>query len=95
MVRLPRMTRGMKNLGEDRNTDVVKDVGAEWGDEGERVVVKVRDAGNVAEEIPFDKLLLGNPKLLTAVVDDCVLVRVTVDGEGTGGGGEEVGEDVG
>ena len=57
--------------------------------------VKVGDMGDVAEEVAVDEFLLWYPKLLTAVINDCVLVRVAVDGEGAGGGGEEVGEDVG
>ena len=75
--------------------DVVEDVGAEWGDEGKGMGVKVGDAGDVTEEVPFDEFFLRDPEFLAAVVDDCVLVRVAVNGEGAGGGGEEVGEDVG
>ena len=75
--------------------DVMEDVGTEWGDEGKRMGVEVDDAGDVAKEVSVDKLLLGDPKFLTAVVDDGVLVGVTVDGEGAGGSGEEVWEDVG
>ena len=73
--------------------DVVEDVGAEWGDKGEGVIVEVGDAGDVAEEVSFNKLLLGNPEFLAAVVDDGVLVRVMVGNKGAGGGGEKVRKD--
>ena len=75
--------------------DVMEDVGAEGSDKGKGMGVEVKDAGDVAKEVAVDELLLGDPKFLTAVVDDGVLVWVTVDGEGAGGGGEEIGEDVG
>ena len=75
--------------------DVVEDVGAEWGDEGKGMGVEIGDAGEIAEEVPINKLLLQDPEFLTAVVDDCILVRMAVDGEGTSRGGEEVGKDVG
>ena len=74
---------------------VMEDVGAEWGNEGKGMGVEVWDAGDVPEEVSFNKLLLGDPKFLAAVVDDGVLVWVAVDSEGAGGGGEEVREDVG
>ena len=75
--------------------DVVEDVGAEWSDEGKGMGVKVGDAGNVVEEVSVNELLLWDPKFLTAVVDNGVLVRVAVDGKGAGGGGEKVWKDVG
>jgi len=40
------------------------------------------------------KLFSGDPELLTAVVDDLVLVGVTVDGVSAGRGVEEVGKEV-
>ena len=75
--------------------NIVEDVGAEGSDKGNGVIVKVRDAGEVAEEVPFDEFLLGDPKFLAAVVDDGVLMGVAVSGESASGGGEEVGEDFG
>ena len=84
--------------GEDSggvDPDVVEDVGTKWSDEGKGMGVKVSDTREVAEEVPIDKFLLRNPKFLTAVVDDGVLVGVAVDGEGASGSGKEVGEDVG
>ena len=74
--------------------DVVKDVGAEGSDKGKRMGVKVGNTGDVAKKVPFNELLLGNPKFLAVVVNNGVLMGVAVDGEGTCGGGEEVGEDV-
>ena len=74
--------------------DIMKDVGTKWGNKRDGVSLKIGDTGEETEEVMFDKFLLGNPKLLSAIVDDCILVRVVVDGEGTGGGVEEVGEEV-
>ena len=75
--------------------DVVEDVGAEGSNERKGVVVEVGDAGKVAKEVPINELLLWDPEFLTTIVDDCVLVGMAVDGEGTGGSREEVWEDVG
>jgi len=75
--------------------NVMENVGAEWGDERDGVVIKVDDVRKGAEEISFDKLFLRYPKFLTMIIDNGVLMGVTVDGEGTGGGVEEVGEEIG
>ena len=75
--------------------DVVEDVGTEGSDKGEWVVVKVGDAGDVVEEVPVDELLLWDPKFLTMVVDDGVLVWVAIGNKGAGWGSEEVGKKVG
>ena len=75
--------------------DVMEDVGTEGSDKGKGMGVEVKDVGDVAKEVAVDELLLGDPKFLTAVVDDGVLMWVAVDGEGTDWGGEEIGEDVG
>ena len=75
--------------------DVVEDVGTEWSDKGKGMGVKVGDAGDIAKEVAVNELFLWNPKFLTAVVDNGVLMRVPVSDEGTSGGGEEVREDVG
>ena len=74
--------------------NIMEDVGAEQGDERKGMGIKVGDAGDVVEEVPFDKFFLGDPKLLTAVINDGILVRVAIGDEGTDGGGEEVGEEV-
>ena len=75
--------------------DVMEDVGTEWDDKGKGMGVEVEDVGDVVKEVAVDELLLGDPKFLTAVIDDGVLVWVAVRGKGTGRSGEEVGEDVG
>ena len=41
------------------------------------------------------KFFSWDPKLLTSVVNDLILVRVTIDGKGAGGGSEEIGEEIG
>ena len=40
------------------------------------------------------KFFGGDPKLLTTVVDDLVLMGMSVNGEGAGGGMKEIGEEV-
>ena len=46
------------------------------------------------KKVALNKFFQGNPKLLTTVIDDLVLVRVMVDGKGADGGVEEIGEEV-
>ena len=75
--------------------DIMEGISAERGDEGKRVVVKIRDVGDVAEEVALDELFLWNPKFLATIVDDSILVWVAVGSEGAGRGGEEVGGEVG
>ena len=70
--------------------NVMKDVGPKRGDERDGVVVKVVDAREETEEVLFYEFFCWYPKLLTTVVNDLVLVRVTVDGISAGGGGKEV-----
>ena len=65
--------------------NVVENVGPEGGDKRDRMAVKIVDARKKAKEITCYKFLLWDPKFLTAVVDDGVLIGVTVDGEGAGG----------
>ena len=77
--------------GEDGSSiypDIVEDIGAEGSDKGKRMGVEVWDVGDVAKEVAFDELLLGDPKFLTAVIDDGVLVRVAIGDEGASGSGE-------
>jgi len=76
------------------NPDVMKNVGTERGNEGDGVSLEVGDAGEKTEEVALNKLFDGDPKLLTTVVDDLILVRVAVDGVSAGGGVEEIGEKV-
>jgi len=74
--------------------NVVKDISPEWGDKGNWMIIEISDARKGAEEVPFNELLLRYPKFLAAVVDNGILVGVLVDGIGTGGGVEEVQEEV-
>jgi len=74
--------------------DVMKNVSAKWGYKRDWVSLKVGDTGDKAKKVTFDKLLLGNPELFSAVVDDCVLMGVSVNSKGTGGGVKEIGKKV-
>ena len=65
--------------------NVVKNVSPKRGDKGDGVVMKVVDARKKAKEITCYKFLLWDPEFLTAVVDNGVLMGVTVNGEGAGG----------
>jgi len=91
------------NLGAKVNTrkrafridpDVMENVGTKWGNKRNWVSFKVGDTGNETEEVTFNELFLWDPVLFSAVVDDCVLMGVSVNGEGTGGGVKEIGEEV-
>jgi len=75
--------------------DVMEDVGAEWGDKGNGVGFEIRDTREYAKEIALYKFFGGDPKLLTMVVDDLVLMGMLVNGEGAGRGMEEIGEEIG
>jgi len=72
----------------------VEDIGTKWGDEGDGVVVKIGDTREKTEEIVLNKFFLQDPELLTMVVNDLVLMGMLVNGKGTGGGVEEVQEEV-
>jgi len=74
--------------------NIMENVSMEWGDEEDGVIVKVNDVRKGAEEVLFDELLLRYPKFLTVVVDDGVLVGVSVDSKGAGRGMKKVGEKV-
>jgi len=74
--------------------DVMEDVGVKWGNKRDWVSLKVGDAGDETEEVTFDEFVLWDPELFSAIVNDCVLIGVSVNSEGTGGGVEEVGEEV-
>ena len=76
------------------NPDVVKNVGPERGDKRDRVVMKIINARKEAKEVMFYKFFLWDPKFLTAVVDNGVLMGVAVDGVGASGGSKEVREEV-
>jgi len=74
--------------------NVVEDVSPKQGNEGDGVVVKIDDTGDKAKEILFYKLFGWYPELLSAVVDDLVLMGVSVDSKGTGRGMEKVREEI-
>jgi len=74
--------------------DIMEDIGAEWGNKRDWVSLEIGDTGNKAEKVTFDKLFLGDPELFSAVVDDCVLMGMSVNGEGTGRGVKEIGKKV-
>jgi len=75
--------------------DVMEDISMEWGNKRDWVSLKVGDIGDETEEIVFDEFFLGNPKLFSTVVNNSVLVGMSVDSEGTDRGVEEVGEEIG
>ena len=56
--------------------------------------LKVGDMGDETEEVALNEFFLRDPELFSAIVDDCILVQVAIDNEGTGGGSEEIGEEV-
>ena len=74
--------------------DVMKDIGTKWGNKRDGVSLKIGDTREETEEFMFNKFFLRDPKLFSAIINDCVLMRVSVNGEGTGGGVEEVGEEI-
>jgi len=74
--------------------DIVKNVCAERGDKGNRVVIEIGNTRKKTEEVALNKFFRWNPEFLTVVVNDLILVRVAVDGEGASRGSEEVGEEV-
>ena len=83
------------NRGKDGggvNPDVVENVGMEGSHEVERIGFEGGNLWDIAKGVPIDKFFLGNPKFLSVVVDDVVLVGVSVFDKGTGGGRKEVWE---
>jgi len=74
--------------------NVVINVSPERGDKGDGVVVKIINARKEAKEVTFYKFFLWDPEFLTTVVDNGVLMGVTVNGEGAGRSVEEIGEKV-
>jgi len=74
--------------------DVMENVSVKWGNKRDWVSLEVRDMGNETEKVALDEFFLWDPKLFSTVIDNGVLVGVSVDDKGTGGGVEEVGEEV-
>jgi hypothetical protein len=65
-------------------------VGTEGGNKVGGVVIEGVPQGDVLEEITLEVFFLRSPDLLTAFVDDSILVWVAVDGGGAGWGSKEV-----
>jgi hypothetical protein len=74
--------------------DIVVTVGAERCDEVGRVVIKSIVVGDGEEEVLLDVFFLQAPDLLTAFIDNGVLMWVMGDGGGARQGGEEVREEL-
>ena len=72
------------------NPNIIENVSVEWSDKGDGVVVKISDTREEAEEVPFYKFFQWYPKFLAAVVNDLVLVRVTVNSVSAGRSSKEV-----
>jgi len=68
--------------------NVVENIGPKGGDKRDRVAVKIVDTREEVKEVTCYEFFLWNPEFLAAVVDNGVLMGVTVDGEGAGGGVE-------
>jgi len=75
--------------------NIMVDVCAERDNERDRVSLKIRDTGEKVKEVSFYVLFLRDPMFFSMVIDDGILVWVTVNSESTGGGMEEIGEKVG
>jgi hypothetical protein len=68
-------------------------VSAEWRDEVDGVVIKGIVLRDGEEKVLLDVFFLGTPDLLTAFVDNGVLMRVVGNGGGTRWGGKKMGEE--
>jgi len=77
------------------NVDVIVNVRMKRGNEGNGVSFKIGNAWEKAKEVSFYVLFLWNPILFSVVIDNGVLVWVTINSKSTGGGVEEMGEKVG
>jgi len=69
--------------------DIVVGEHLEWSDKGGGVVDDISMEWDEAEEVLLYEFFLWVPKLLVILVDNCVLVWVTVSSGGAGGGGKE------
>jgi len=74
--------------------NIVKNVCSEWSDKGNQMVIEINNTREEMEEVTLNKFFRWNPEFLTTVVNDLILVRVAVDGEGASGGSEEIGEEI-
>jgi len=80
---------------EGMEEDVVVGKGMEWSDKGSRVVNDISMERDDTEEVLLYEFLLGVPKILVILVDDCVLVWVAVGSGGAGRGSKELGKEGG
>jgi len=74
--------------------NIVENVCMEWSDKGNQMVIEIGNSRKEMEEVALNKFFRWNPEFLTVVINDLILVRVAVDGEGASGGSEEVGKKV-
>jgi len=77
------------------DVNIIVDIHAERGNEGSGVGLKIRDTGEKTEEVPFYVLFLWDPMFFSTVVNDGVLVWMTVNGKGASRGLEKVRIEVG
>jgi len=77
------------------DVNVMVDVRTERGNKGNGVGFKIGDTGEKTEEVPFYVLFLWDPMFFSLVVNDGVLVWVTVNGKGTSRSLEKVRVEVG
>ena len=77
------------------NVDIMVNVHVKRGNEGNWVGFKIGNVWEKAKEVSFYVLFLWNPILFSVVVDNGILVWVTINSESTSGGFEEIGKEVG
>ena len=70
--------------------NIVKNVSPKRGDKRNGVVMEIINARKEAKEVVFYKFFLWDPKFLTMVIDNGILMGVTVDGEGAGRSVEKI-----
>ena len=75
--------------------NVVKDVCPKGGDKRDGMVVKVVEAREKSEEVFYYKFFRWYPKLLTMVVNNLILMGVSVDSVGASGSVEKIRKKVG
>ena len=83
-----------RKMTNSMDVNVMTDVCMERGNKGNGVSFKIGNMREKVKEVSFYVLFLWNPILFSAVVDNSVLVWVTVDSKSTGGGVEEIREEV-
>jgi len=76
------------------DVNVMVDVCPERGNEGNGVSFEIGNAWEKVKEVSFYIFFLWDPILLSTIVDNSVLVWVTINSKSTGRGIEEMGEEV-